>query len=126
MNIQSSDIHEEDQFYFLPEDDSETEQDIWQQKQRTRKKIYGPQEHQTDSQTATTETNSQTEILPLVCNNIQDPELQQRRPLHNETNFPRSLRPHQNQDPVLRNLKLKILKEPFDTQLLNDDPRATK
>ena len=28
VNIQSSDIHEEDQFYFLPEDDSETEEDI--------------------------------------------------------------------------------------------------
>ena len=36
------------------------------------------------------------------------------------------MRPHQDQDPVLRNLKLKILKEPYDTQLLIDDPRAAK
>ena len=28
VSIQSSDIHEEDQFYFLPEGDSETEEDI--------------------------------------------------------------------------------------------------
>ena len=126
MNIQSSDIHEEDQVYFLPEDDSETEEDIWERKQRARKKIYSPQDHQTDPPIATDETNSQTEILSLVCNNIQDPEQIQRRQLHNETSFPRSLRPHQDQDPVLRNLKLKILKEPYDTQLLNDDPRATK
>ena len=68
VNIQSSDIHEEDQFYFLPEDDSETEEDICERKQRARKKkIYSPQEHQTDSPTATNETNSQTENLPLVC-----------------------------------------------------------
>ena len=85
-----------------------------------------PQEHQTDSPAATNETNSQTENLPLVCNNIQDPEQEQRRQLHSDTSFPRSLRPHQDQDPVLRNLKLKMLKEPYDTQLLNDDPRATK
>ena len=126
VNIQSSDIHEEDQFYFLPEDDSETEEDIWERKQRARKKIYNPQEQPTDTQTDTTEPNPQTENLPLVCNSIQDPEQKQRRQLYNENSFPRSLRPHQDQDPVLRNLKLKILKEPYDTQLLNDDPRAAK
>ena len=119
VNIQSSDIHEEDQFYFLSEDDSETEEDIWERKQQARKKISSPQEHQTDSPAA---TNSQTVNLPLVCNNIQDPEQKQRRHLHNEANFTRSLRPHQDQDPVLRNLKLKTLNEPYDTQLLNDDP----
>ena len=32
VNIQSSDIHEEDQCYFLPEDDSETEEDISERK----------------------------------------------------------------------------------------------
>ena len=84
VNIQSSDIHEEDQFYFLPEDDSETEEDIWERKQRARKKIYNPQEHQTDSPAATNETISRTENLPLVCNNIQDPEQEQRR---EQTNF---------------------------------------
>ena len=126
VNIQSSDIHEEAQFYFLPEDDSETEEDIWERKQRARKKIYSPQEQQTDPPAATNETNSQTENLPLVCNNIQDPEQEQRRQLHSDTSFPRSLRPHQDEDPVLRNLKLRMLTEPYDTQLLNDNPRAAK
>ena len=124
VNIQSSDIHEEYQFYFLPEDGSETEEDNWERKQRARKKIYSPQEHQTDSPAATNETNSQTENLPLVCNNIQDPEQEQSRQLHRDTSFPRCLRPHR--DPVLLTLKLKMLKEPYDTQLLNDDPRAAK
>ena len=126
VNIQSSDIHEEDQFYFLPEDDSETEEDIWERKQQARKQIYSPYKKSTDPMNETDQTISQPENLPLVCNNIQDPEQEQRRLLHNDTSFPRSLRPHQDQDPVLRNLKLKILKEPYDTQLLNDDPRAAK
>ena len=94
VNIQSSDIHEEDQFNFLPEDDSETEEDTRERKQRARKKIYSPQEHQTDSPAATNETNSQTENLPLVCNNIQDSEQKQRRQLHNETNFPPQFEDH--------------------------------
>ena len=42
VNIQSSDILEVDQFYFLPEDDCETEEDIWQRKQKARKNIYNP------------------------------------------------------------------------------------
>ena len=42
VNIQSSDIQEEDQFYFLPEDDSETKEDIWERKQKATKNIYTP------------------------------------------------------------------------------------
>ena len=59
VNVQSSDIHEEHQFYFLPEDDSETDENIWERKQRARKKIYNPQEQQIDPQTDTNEPNSQ-------------------------------------------------------------------
>ena len=62
VNIQSSDIHEEDQFYFLPGDDSETDEDIWERKQRARKRTYNPQEQQTDPQTDTNEPNSQPTI----------------------------------------------------------------
>ena len=43
VNIQSSNVQEEDQFYFLPEDDSETEEEVWERKQKTRKIIYTPQ-----------------------------------------------------------------------------------
>ena len=71
-------------------------------------------------------TNSQTENLPLVCNNIQDQDSEQRRQLHDDNTFPRSLTSHQDQDLILRNFKLKILKEPYDNQLLNEDSRAAK
>ena len=43
VNIQSSDIHEEDQFCFLPEDDSETEEDNWERKQRAEKNVPAPE-----------------------------------------------------------------------------------
>ena len=81
-----------------------------------------PNEPETEARTP----DPQTENLPLVCNNIQDLEQEQRRQVHNENNFPRSLRPHQDQNPVLRNLKLKIFKENYDAQLLHNDPRAAK
>ena len=62
----------------------------------------------------------------MVCNNIQDQDRKQRRRIHDENNFPHSLRPQQDQDPILRNIKLKILKEPYDNQLLHEDSRAAK
>ena len=95
VKIQSSDIHEEDQFYFLPEDDSETEEDIWERKQKARKKIYNPNE-QPESASDSPNTNSRTENVPLVCNNIQDQDSEQRRKIHDDNTFPCSLRPHQD------------------------------
>ena len=71
-------------------------------------------------------TNTQTENLPLVCNNIQDQDSEERRKIHADHNFPRNLRPHQDQYPMLSNIKLKILKEPYDNQLLNKDSRTAK
>ena len=56
VHIQSSNVAEEEQFYFLPEDDIETEEQIWERKQRARKKI---QENDTP-QTPGEETNNNT------------------------------------------------------------------
>ena len=126
ISIQSSDIHEEDQFYFLPEGDSLTKEGIWEPKQRAREKIFYPPGEQTDPANDSPDTNSQTENLPLVCNNIQDQDSQQRRQLHDDHNFPRSLRPYQDQQPILRNVKLKILKEPYDNQRLNEDNQGAQ
>ena len=41
VHIQCSNVAEEEQFYFLPDDDIETEEQIWERKQRARKKILG-------------------------------------------------------------------------------------
>ena len=126
VNIQFSEIHGKNHFYFFPEDDSETGKDIWESKQRARKEIYTPPEQRTETKTDIHYTISKTEILFMVCNNIEGPDREQRRQLHYDTNFPRNLRPHQDLDPILRNLKLKILKGRYDIQLLNDDSRAAK
>ena len=40
VHIQSSNVAEEEQ-YFLPDDETETEEHIWERKQRARKKILG-------------------------------------------------------------------------------------
>ena len=101
MNIQSSDVHEKDQFCFLSEDDSETEEDIWDSKQAARKEIYSKPNLPTELGTEAQTPDLQPDNLPLVCNNIQGPDQDRRRQLRNEDTFPRSLRPHQDQDPVL-------------------------
>ena len=58
VHIQSSNVAEEEQFYFLPEDDIETEEQIWERKQRARKKI---QENDTP-QTPGEEINNNTTL----------------------------------------------------------------
>ena len=90
------------------------------------KNIYTPPNEQPEPANDSPNTNSQTENIPLVCNNIQDQNSLQRRLIHDDNNFPRNLRPNQVQDPILRNIKLKILKESYDNQLLNEDSRAAK
>ena len=73
VHIQSSDVAEEEQFYFLPDDDIETEEQIWERKQRARKKILGndttptPGDESNDNETPceTATTIFQTEILNI-------------------------------------------------------------
>ena len=106
--------------------DSETEEDIWERKQKERKNVYTPQTNNQNRRTNSPNTDSQTQNLSLVCNNIQDRDSEQRRKIHEDNNFPRSHNPHQNQDRILGNIKRKILEEPYVNQLLNEDCRAAK
>ena len=116
--LQSSDIQEEDQFYALPEENSETERRFGSAKHQPETNCIPYSNQQTDPDNETQDTNSYTEKL-LRGNNIQDPDREQGHQIHDDTNSPRSLRPHEHP-------KLKILEEPYDTQQLNKDPRATK
>ena len=85
-------------------------------------KTYLPPDEQPEPANDSPNTNSQTENLPLVCNNIHDQDSEQMHKIHDDNNLPRSLRPHQDQDPI----KLKILKGPYDNQILNENSRAAK
>ena len=70
VHIQSSNVAEEEQFYFHPDDEIETEEQIWERKQRARKKLLKndtlqtPGEETNDNaiQSETTTVTFQTEI----------------------------------------------------------------
>ena len=125
VNIQSSDVAEEEQFFFMPDDDTETEEQIWERKLRARKKIADDNNKEpcSDGTNLETPTNDQeitifqTEILvtqgPPKATDEYDGPL-------------KTMRQQQDQDNVLRNYKLRLLKEPHNAQLLATDTRAAK
>ena len=121
VHIQSSNVAEEEQFYFLPEDDIETEEQIWERKQRARKKI---QENDTP-QTSGEEINNNT-THPEETTVVFQTEITKRtqNSEENERTLPRDMRHQQDQDNVLRNYKLRLLREPYDEHLMATDPRA--
>ena len=121
VHIQSSNVAEEEQFYFLPEDDIGTEEHIWERKQRARKKI---QENDT-TQTPGEETNNNTthaEEATVVFQTEKTRRTQNSE--ENEKPLPRDMRHQQDRDKVLRNYKLRLLKEPYDEHLMATDNRA--
>ena len=121
VHIQSSNVAEEEQFYFLPEDEIETEEQIWERKQRARKKIRENDTPQTPGEEInnnTTHPEKTTVVFQTeITRRTQNPE-ENERPLH------RDMRHQQDRDNVLRNYKLRLLKEPYDEHLMATDHRA--
>ena len=66
VNIHLSDVTEEEQFLFIPGDDTETEEQIWERKLRARKKIEegGNTKPHTD-ETTTETTGSDQEVTTI-------------------------------------------------------------
>ena len=109
----------------LPDDDTEIEEQIWERKLRARKKIADdnnekPCSHESnpDAPTKNQEvTLFQTEIFvtqgpPKATDEYDGPM--------------KTMRQQQDQDNVLRNYKLRLLKEPHNEHFLANDPRAAK
>ena len=121
MHIQSSNVAEEEHFYFLPDDDIETEVQIWEREQRARNKILGndttqtPGEKPNNSETKTESATVifQTEMSKRTEDNEKDDEA-----------LPRNMRHQQDQNEVLRNYKLRLLKEPYDEHLMATNQKA--
>ena len=115
VHIQSSNVAEEEQFYFLPEDDIETEEQIWERKQRARKKIQEKNTPQTPGDEINNNTTHPEETTVVfqteITRRTQNPE-DYERPL------PSDMRHQQDRDNVLRNYKLRLLKEPYDEHLM--------
>ena len=125
VNIQSSDVAEEEQFFFMPDDDTETEEQIWERKLRARKKFTAKDDSPPPSNETTIETTNsdqevtifQTEVL--VTQTTPETTTEDDSPL-------KTMRHQQDKDNVLRNYKLRLLKEPYNEQLLASDPRAAR
>ena len=82
VHIQSSNVAEEEQFYFLPEDDIETEEQIWERKQRARKKIQENDTPQTPGEEINKNTTHPEETTVVfqteITRRTQNPEENER------------------------------------------------
>ena len=121
VHIQSSKVAEEEQFYFLPEDDIETEEQIWERKQRSRKKIQKNDTPQTPGEATNNETTQPEDTTVIfqteITRRTETTEDQERT-------LPSNMRHQQDQDHVLRSYKLRLLKEPYDEHLMATNRRA--
>ena len=125
VNIQSSDVAEEEQFFFMPDDDTETEEQIWERKLRARKKITEDNNNKPHPEDTNTETApSDKEVTIFQTEVIVTQTLPENNNGHNGPM--KTMRQQQDQDNVLRNYKLRLLKEPYNEQLLASDPRAAR
>ena len=125
VNIQSSDVAEEERFFFMPDDDTETEEQIWERKLRALKKFTPEVDPPHPTSKTTTETTGsdqevtifQTEVL--VTQTTCETNSEDESPV-------KTVRHQQDKDNVLRNYILRLLKEPYNEQLLASDPRAAR
>ena len=121
VNIQSSDVAEEEQFFFMPDDDTETEEQIWERKLRARKKFtceVDPPPQTNEMTTETTDSDQEVTIFQtevLVTQTTSETNSEDEGPL-------KTMRHQQDKHNVLRNYKLRLLKEPYNEQLLASDP----
>ena len=109
----------------MPDDDTETEEQIWERKLRARKKIADDNNKEPCSDKTNLETPSNDQEVTIFQTEIfvtQGPPK-----ATDEFDGPlKTMRQQQDQDNVLRNYKLRLLKEPHNEQLLATDPRAAK
>ena len=99
VHIQSSNVAEGEQFYFLPEDDIETEEQIWERKQRARKKMLENDTPPTPGEATNNETTQPEDTTVIfqteITRRTETTEDQERT-------LPSNMRHQQDQDNVLR------------------------
>ena len=97
LTVQSSYLTEEGKFYFLPDNGTETDEQIWERKQKARKKILG-NDASSENDTIIFQTKTSRRIPE------DDEQSNQNIPQDTSNqNIPQDTRHHQDQDPVLRN-----------------------
>ena len=135
--IQSSNVDEEEQLYFLPDDEQRQKNKFGQENREQEKNARNDTTTTPREDPKTNEPNTETDTIisqtEVIRRNCDDEEK------HNRT-LPRDMRRQQDQDKhqdqhqdqdqyqdqvhVLRNHKLRLLKEAFDEQLMATNRRA--
>ena len=109
VNLQSTDVADEEQLFFLPDEEEESEQEIFARKALSKQRAIDEKEQQ-NLTTEVTETvhislNSAVYAFGAIKENAR-------------------IRNEQDADPILKALKLRLLHEEYDKHLLKTEPRG--
>ena len=108
VNLQSSDVADGEQVFFLPDEEEESEQEIFARKALSKQRAIN--EHEKELSTKVTETIK----LPLNSAVYAFGAIKENARIRNE----------QDADPLLKALKLRILHEEYDKHLLKTETRG--
>ena len=108
VNIQSTDVADEEQLFFLPDEEDESEQDIFAIKTFSKQRAID--EHEKQLSTKVTEVIN----IPLNSAVYTFGTIKENARIRNE----------QDADPLLKALKLRLLHEEYDKYLLKTEPRG--
>ena len=108
VNLQSSDVADEEQLFFLPDEEDESEQEIFARKELSKRRALD--EHERELSTKVTEVIK----IPLNSAVYSFGAIKENARIRNE----------QDADPLLKALKQRISHEEYDKHLLKTEPRG--
>ena len=108
VNLQSSDVADEEQLFFLPDEEDESEQEIFARKALSKRRALD--EHERELSTKVTEVIK----IPLNSTVYSFGAIKENARIRNE----------QDADPLLKALKQRISHEEYDKHLLKTEPRG--
>ena len=109
VNLQSTDVADEEQLFFLPDEEEESEQEFFARKALSKQRAIDEKEQQN----LTTEV-TETVHIPLNSAVYAFGAIKENARIRNE----------QDADPILKALKLRLLHEEYDKHLLKTEPRG--
>ena len=108
VNLQSSDVADEEQLFFLPNEEEEYEQEIFARKAQSQQRAQEEQEKDLSTKV--------TEVIKIPLNSAVDS--------FGAIKENARIRHEQDADPLLNALKLRISHEEYDEHLLKTEPRG--
>ena len=106
VNLQSSDVADEEQLFFLPDEEDESEQEIFARKALSKQRAIDQHENELSTKV--------TEVIKIPLNSAVFNAIKENARIRNE----------QDADPLLKALKQRILHEEYDKHLLKTEPRG--